>query len=461
MKVKTLTGPSIQAALAEARHLLGDEVVLLEAVPAENGQPARITVMSDTPVLQPSVESLRSSILAVSPTLRHAREAVAEEAVEVGAAPVLNRTREEAAVTYEGVSVARGGYASAFPARGRRRSEPGSTPPVHRTALSAPASGMDMRRRDSLFTDARSDADAEPRSAAAASLAARMETQLKQLNDRLQQLESTFGETVIGASMQWAAHPLFAMLLKKGMRPATAARLFDRMAGKGYTPDAEHERLHWALAQELRNALDLEAPRYETGTLLLLGPSGAGKTSLALKLAKHQNFYGRRRTTVIFIQPEDEQLIGYHTPVAFYRQHGIPVQSVRTAEEMQQALGRVQQFDQIIIDSSPMPSQEQEGRRMLGHVRRVADVVMPLQIQLVVNATRVLDGLGAAFLKNMPLRPDSVAITHLDEVDDWGRIAEWMMAASLPVRTVSMGQRVPDGLASFSPSWFVEKMMQR
>ena len=53
MKVKTLTGPSIHAALIEARRLLGDDVVLLESIPAEGDAPARITVMVDVPAPQP------------------------------------------------------------------------------------------------------------------------------------------------------------------------------------------------------------------------------------------------------------------------------------------------------------------------------------------------------------------------------------------------------------------------
>ena len=71
MKVKTLTGSSIQAALAEARRVFGDDVVLLESFPAQGDRPARITIMADEPVKREE-DSLRSSILAVSPTLREA-----------------------------------------------------------------------------------------------------------------------------------------------------------------------------------------------------------------------------------------------------------------------------------------------------------------------------------------------------------------------------------------------------
>ncbi len=47
MNIKTIIGASIHAALAEARRLLGDDVVLLESVPPSGSEPARVTVMVD------------------------------------------------------------------------------------------------------------------------------------------------------------------------------------------------------------------------------------------------------------------------------------------------------------------------------------------------------------------------------------------------------------------------------
>ena len=52
MQIKTITGASIHAALAEARRLLGDDVVLLESVPPSGSEPARVTVMVDDAVSQ-------------------------------------------------------------------------------------------------------------------------------------------------------------------------------------------------------------------------------------------------------------------------------------------------------------------------------------------------------------------------------------------------------------------------
>lgn len=47
MTLKTVTGPSTRDALAQARRLFGNDVVLLQSAPAAHGQPASVTVAFD------------------------------------------------------------------------------------------------------------------------------------------------------------------------------------------------------------------------------------------------------------------------------------------------------------------------------------------------------------------------------------------------------------------------------
>jgi flagellar biosynthesis GTPase FlhF len=96
---------------------------------------------------------------------------------------------------------------------------------------------------------------------------------------------------------------------------------------------------------------------------------------------------------------------------------------------------------------------------VLRRLQRIVSPLMPLQVHLTLNATRTLDDLDEEFLKRMPLTPDAVALTHLDEVTKWGRIAEWLLILDKPVHFVSTGRRVPEGVEAFTPSWFVEEMM--
>ena len=85
---------------------------------------------------------------------------------------------------------------------------------------------------------------------------------------------------------------------------------------------------------------------------------------------------------------------------------------------------------------------------------------MPIQIHLVLNATRALDEFDPTYIHRLPIRPDAIALTHLDETRCLGRIAEWMMATKLPVQFASSSPKVPEGVGAFTPSWFVEEMMR-
>lgn len=204
--------------------------------------------------------------------------------------------------------------------------------------------------------------------------------------------------------------------------------------------------------------LSATAPKRANANYLFIGPSGAGKTSLLLKLARHESFFGRRLPTVISIVPEDDS-IPHLNPAPLYRQYGLPVQNVQTEEEMHQALERVQQFDQVLIDTPPLPLPTDEARAMLRRIQRIVDPLMPLQVHLTLNVTRTLDDFDRDFLKRLSFQPDAVALTHLDESSKWGRIAEWLLMLEKPVHFVSTGRRVPEGVEAFTPSWFVEEMM--
>lgn len=432
MNIKTLTAPSIQEALADAREMLGDDVVLLESVAARDGQPARITVMVDAPLPAP-----RQTPQPAAPVPAFAgAEAPSGAPSGFGYAAAPHASRSPVS---EGSTYPRGAQFSApspRPQSSRQRLFP-ETPP----APQPPA--FDAARFEQT-------------------IARLLDERLQPLLQRLEGLERA-GGTMLHAVQRWAAHPLFADLLAQGFRPETVGALFQRAADDGYQPGGEREQeLRWAVARALRNRLDhTVSTRHATGSLVVLGPSGAGKTSLLLKLATHPSFYGRQRTAVLVLAPEEEEGLPYHDPTDLYRRFGLPVQTARTAEEVAQALERTAQFDRLLIDTPPMPVRPREAQRFVTRVQQLLHALVPLDVHLVLDATRALDGFDASYLQRLPLRPTSASLTRLDEAFGWGRVAEWLLALDLPIRFASTGPHVPNGLQQFAPGWFVEELVQR
>ena len=491
MNVKTITAPTIHAALIEARRVLGDGVVLLESIPPHGGEPARITVMADEPSRAALPAQTQRVARAAAPAFGYQPEKQPELAMagsdqSAGRQPHSGRHgAEENTRAAERLSAqASRDYSFEVSRRSARdvaegngntlnvvRSAPGgdgspgtfsSVPSaLPRRASGAPGRGnLFPNRGDSLPQAMSVDRSGGLQVNGMEAIENLLQAQLRLLHDRLDKIERRFERAIIGAAQEWTVNPLFGSMLSQGFRPATITRLFDTLANKGYQPDTNTETLKWALAQELRRSMDITAPKQTNGAQVFIGPSGAGKTSLLLKLAKHPGFYGRRETALIVIEPEDQEASFHHSPVELFRSQGLPVQAVRTTEEMRRAILRVQHFDHILIDTPPMPVQKNAAAKVLRHIKRLVDPIMPLRVQFVLNATRSLEDFDASSVKSLALRPEAVALTHLDETQGWGRIAEWLMNLEMPVQYVSTNSAVPDGVISFSPTWFVEEMMK-
>ncbi len=442
MKVKTLTGPSIHAALIEARRLLGDDVVLLESIPAEGDSPARITVMVDVPVPAQRQKEGRThpqmADVAVSHAPTYGYAQAAKGSVE-NATHSVNYSTQPAKFSSEGVA----NYNS----------------PVTRSSLIQPISkGLTQsprKERNALYSQ-----DSSNLPVKADQFQELLESQLQLIHDRLDRMDRKFEGAIIGSGIRWASHELYTKLLRQGMRPSTVTRYFEQLVKKGFEPDHSPQKIRWALAQVIRNGLQMSTPKRYNGTVMFIGPSGAGKTSLLLKTATHPSFFGRHKSTVISILPEDKAAIPYQNPAELYARYGISVQSVRGVEEMNEALDRAERYDQVLIDTPPMPIHEAGARKMLLYFKRIVQPLMPIQIHMVLNATRALDEFDTSYLQRLPLRTDAIAFTHLDETRSLGRIAEWIMQTKLPVQFASSSPKVPEGVGAFTPSWFVEEMMR-
>ena len=475
MNVKTLTGSSISALLAEARQLFGDDVVLLESVPPNGNQHARITVMVDAP---PSMAQRRVSpepvmAPASAPEPAPAAKSPVRKKVVIQPEPVLAELREHGPVSDDAVTVGTGfGYQAAVPRKedgagteeafSRMPPPRGSAKKPRRSPSEGDARKSDKRRtgRGSLYpvpaapsTSAPSDPEAwKP-------LGDLVTARMAHLERRLQTFENLFAHAFVGSTQPWMTHPLYGMLLKQGLRTRTLTRLFNRLSELGFEPTGDASRIQWALAKELHTLLDVPLPKSCTGSQLFIGAAGSGKTSLQLKLARNPRFLGRHKTTILVIEPEEGTSISYQSPVELYRRFDLSVQTVQRPEEMPAALERARKFSHILIDTPPLPLQPQAAHAALLRLQYMTESLAPLQVHLVIDASRVLESFDQKYLKRMGFRPDTLALTRLDETTGPGRIAECLMDLRLPVQFVSTGISVPDYVSSFSASRLVEGLL--
>ncbi|MCS4193865.1 signal recognition particle GTPase [Salinibacter ruber] len=447
MDVKTFTDSSIQAALEKARHKLGDQVVLVESEPSTDEAPAQVTVMVDESAQQAATQGEPSWGHVPKPSDAPASPP-STSPPSTSPAPDPGGEDDGAALGYEADEAAGppgAGRASRFQSELEAQSRPEAD-----ASGQGPGRGRVFPASDAEGDGASTTGDHE----------AWVESRLAELRARGGDGHDRTARLAGAETDEWATHPLYGRLLEDGLRPKTATALFGDLTERGVDPrESPRDELHWALAQVVCRRIQTDPLTDDTGVIALVGPSGAGKTSLALKLAVHDRMLARQDTAVLHLCPEAGRNASYQNPTALYRRFGLPVRSVRTKEDMAKALRCVGDFEQVLIDTPPLPMPLSEARPVLRRYRRLLRPLPRPDVHFVVDATRALGGIDEATFARLPLRPTAAAVTHLDEVHDWGQVAEWLIHVDLPVQIVSEGPEVPDGARAFSLRWFVEDVM--
>ncbi len=425
MKIKTITGPTIQAALSEARNQLGDNVILLESIPAEGGRPAMIKV-----ALDPNPSAPVSATLKPQPVL---------EPVGFGYGAVRRS-----------FTPANAQHASAPPpAPVQIPRAPVSTPTAPPVRVGSGGGPLIPPRNEPV----RSSGNVRVERQKAAPINSDLNRQLDAMQRRLNQLERSVAAPK-PAQRTWRSIPMLRQMARRGLREATLTRLADRVQSfRSETGVRDAEAV--IIRNELRRMLQAPVLRPAPPALLVMGSGGPGKTSLIIKLARHDEYFGRRKTAVILVEPDSGSAASY-AAIDRYRQHGLPVQCVGSREEMRIALERVERFDHVLIDTPPLPTQADAALAFATQVQDIVQDIVPMHVQLVLDASRVLSPATLTCWKNLPLRPSSTAITRLDEADVWGRFAEWLMHLGLPYGYASDGTDIPGGLTTLSASRITE-----
>jgi len=208
-----------------------------------------------------------------------------------------------------------------------------------------------------------------------------------------------------------------------------------------------------ALAQ-FRHRVTPGTPRFSAGTrrrdgrpfiVALVGPSGAGKTTTAAKLAVHPDAFGGLKVGFLSLDTYRagavEQLQSY-ADVA-----GLEFEVAYDARDLTGALTRLANCDVIIIDTPG------RGPRSDASVwRAMLNRLDPDETHFVVPATMRLDLMVAARGDYTALGATHAIVTKVDEVPLDSMVAVFSAELGMPVRWVTDGQEVPTDLREAGPT---------
>jgi flagellar biosynthesis protein FlhF len=178
------------------------------------------------------------------------------------------------------------------------------------------------------------------------------------------------------------------------------------------------------------------------GSVALVGPTGAGKTTVIAKLAAHWVMrYGARDLALISCDavrlgaPEQMHQLG--------RLLGVPAYAVATSGELTEILATVKGKRCVLIDTAGTNPRDPQLEAKLSALLAAAPGV---ETSLVLAASSQAGVLDEALQRFAPARPASCVLTKLDEAASLGGVMSLLIRTRLAVAYLSEGQRIPEDL---------------
>ena len=234
-----------------------------------------------------------------------------------------------------------------------------------------------------------------------------------------------------------------------GIEPPLAQELVTRVPASADASSARRMPLGM-LAKEI--PLTAEDPLEQGGTLALVGPTGAGKTTTIAKLAAR--FGSRHGLRTVALVTTDHYRIGAREQLYTYgRLLGVPVHEAHDAAALAQLVERLREYKLVLVDTAGLSPGDRQLPAQLNMLQRMRHyVVLPANCQTA--------DLHDVVSRYAPLKPEACVLTKLDETSRLGGALSVAIRHKLPLAYVCDGQRVPEDLHNARSHRLVVRAMQ-
>ena len=192
--------------------------------------------------------------------------------------------------------------------------------------------------------------------------------------------------------------------------------------------------------------------------MMLVGPTGVGKTTTLAKLAARYSRLLNRHYKVGIITL-DTYRIGAVDQLMFYaKKMKLSIDTVVDTEEFINALDSLKYCDYILIDTV---GSSQHDRAKLQALKSFvnADSNSKVDVSLVMSATTKYEDLKDIYHTFSTLGIDTLTFTKLDETNNYGNIFSLIYETKKPTNYFSIGQEVPNDIKVASSDFLIDCLL--
>jgi flagellar biosynthesis protein FlhF len=422
MKIKRFYGENIREAREEAKAMLGEDMIVLESRAPKGGSPACITLMAK--------KGAELKKAAAEEPVSYSREAIREKVAVF--ADLMAESKETS------------GYSSSPSEMTAFESQDES--------LNATGSNEDepqlKRRNISLMPESLRKNEVVPSAGTATDQPEISAGQLQKL------IQSYF----IQANAELISLPVYQQLLQAGIPAGYVNRWLNETISMGVDPFANRREFLLQLGSVIRKHLPNDSSISVKRIQVFVGPSAAGCTSLITKLSRNKHLLAGNKLAVICLMNEGDRP-GNRRMQELAEEHKFEYFEVESAQELAELNMQLKHFDNLLIDT---PAISLLPEKAVAQIRVLQDKLQYLpdfELHYVLNATLNSCYFSEAYLSRFPLKPDFLALTHMDEALSWGHFLPFVEIGGASMRYISEGAGAFDEIRTYSKAWFTEKIL--
>lgn len=187
------------------------------------------------------------------------------------------------------------------------------------------------------------------------------------------------------------------------------------------------------------------------GKVVLVGPTGVGKTTTIAKLAGKLSLIDKKKVGLITV---DTYRIGAVEQLKTYAEiMNIPFKVVITMKEMEEAVESMEDCDVVLIDTTGRSS---KNSMQISELRAFIEKAEPDYISLVISSITKNRDINIILEGYKELNYNDIIITKLDETSVYGSLYNIERMSNKPIRFITTGQNVPDDIKNPSKEEIVK-----